>query len=321
MLFHSCKDSSIWLEWTSSHQCTSSGWGCSSRFGGWTQTHPSRAFLFSFSPAQGFFSHLLCPKVFPSYLPTPSPPKPKFIFSPLGLASFFSPPSPKLWGKLRNIETQGSLGKWWRKGVWSFNPMADAWAEGKLSPSPSFLKFQSFFFCCEEDDDKYHRLLLLIVWEEEDDGILAIIFFFPYFAAKRMTTTIVVFFFSMFEKKKTMAFLSSSFFFLALLQKGWQQLPSSLSSHCLRKRRWHSCHHFFFTLLCHKEDNNNCCCHFLLIVWSMTKGESTIKYTQKVVHEVVIVFLHINAKKKSQNLFNLCQTIVVLNIQFIVCFI
>jgi hypothetical protein len=53
----------------------------------------------------------------------------------------------------------------------------------------------------------------------------------------------------------------------------------------------------------------------------MTKGESTIKYTQKVVHEVVIVFLHINAKKKNQNLFNLCQTIVVLNIQFIVCFI
>jgi hypothetical protein len=42
-------------------------------FWGWTQTHPARpdppAFLFSSSAAQGFFSPLICPKVFPSYLP------------------------------------------------------------------------------------------------------------------------------------------------------------------------------------------------------------------------------------------------------------
>jgi hypothetical protein len=41
-------------------------------FWGWTQTHPAHpawAFLFSSSPAQGFFSPLICPKVFPSYLP------------------------------------------------------------------------------------------------------------------------------------------------------------------------------------------------------------------------------------------------------------
>jgi hypothetical protein len=42
-------------------------------FWGWTQTHPAhpapRAFLFSSSPAQGFLSPLICPKIFPSYLP------------------------------------------------------------------------------------------------------------------------------------------------------------------------------------------------------------------------------------------------------------
>ncbi len=262
MLFHSCKDSSIWLEWTSSHQCTSSGWGSSSRFGGWTQTHPSRAFLFSFSPAQGFFSHLLCPKVFPSYLPTPSPPKPKFILSPLGLASFFSPPSPKLWGKLRNIETQGSLGKWWRKGVWSFNPMANVWAEGKLSPSPSFLKFQSFFF-----------------------------------VVKKMMTNIIVFFCSLFEKKKMMVFLPSSFFFLTLLQRGWQQLSLSSSSQCLRRRRrWHSCHHLFFSLLCCKKDDNNYLHLYLLIVWEKDDGILTIIFflpcfaTKRTTTATVVIF-------------------------------
>jgi hypothetical protein len=40
---------------------------------GWTQTHPSRAFLFSSSIAQGFFSLLFDPKVFPpTYLHPPT---------------------------------------------------------------------------------------------------------------------------------------------------------------------------------------------------------------------------------------------------------
>jgi len=40
---------------------------------GWTQTHPNRALLFSSSFAQGFFSLLLDPKVFPpTYLPPPT---------------------------------------------------------------------------------------------------------------------------------------------------------------------------------------------------------------------------------------------------------
>jgi hypothetical protein len=75
----------------------------------------------------------------------------------------------------------------------------------------------------------------------------------------------------------------------------------------------------FFSLLCHKKNDDNYHCLFLLTIWSMIKGESTIKYTQKVVHEVILIFLHINAKKKSQNLFNLRQTNLVLNIEFIVC--
>jgi hypothetical protein len=47
----------LWLEWTSSHQCTSSGRGRSSRFG-MNQKH-----ILFFCP--GIFSPFLCLKIFP----------------------------------------------------------------------------------------------------------------------------------------------------------------------------------------------------------------------------------------------------------------
>jgi len=50
------------LEWTSNHQCTNSGWGHSSRFGDQPKTHPLPL-------PRDFSVPLLCPKIFPSYLP------------------------------------------------------------------------------------------------------------------------------------------------------------------------------------------------------------------------------------------------------------
>jgi len=52
------------LEWTSSHQCTRSGWGHSSHFGDEPKTHPPLPKVFS------FFSLFSTPKFFlPTYLP------------------------------------------------------------------------------------------------------------------------------------------------------------------------------------------------------------------------------------------------------------
>jgi hypothetical protein len=52
---------SLWgLEWTSSHQCTSSGWGCSSRFG-----DEPKHILFH---CPGIFQPPSLPQNFPSYL-------------------------------------------------------------------------------------------------------------------------------------------------------------------------------------------------------------------------------------------------------------
>jgi hypothetical protein len=114
---------------TSSHQCTSSGWGRSSHFEDELKHIYLGHFYFPL-PLPRVFSALFSAPEFspPIYLPTSSPPKPNFIFSPTGLTSFFSPLSLKLRGELRNMETQGSLRKWRRKGVWSFNLEANVWA-------------------------------------------------------------------------------------------------------------------------------------------------------------------------------------------------
>jgi hypothetical protein len=45
------------------------------------------------------------------------------------------------------------------------------------------------------------------------------------------------------------------------------------------------------------------------------KAQSSM-YTNKT---LIIIFLHINARKCSWNLFNHCQTIIMLNIEFIGC--
>jgi hypothetical protein len=50
---------------------------------------------------------------------------------------------------------------------------------------------------------------------------------------------------------------------------------------------------------------------------NMVKAQSNIH--KKKVQELVVIFLHINARKCHQNLFNQCETIVVKSIEFIVC--
>ncbi len=63
-------------EWTSSHQCTSSRWGHSSRFGDEPKTHPPLPKVF------GFFSLFSAPNFFlPTYLPLPT--SPHFALTPL----------------------------------------------------------------------------------------------------------------------------------------------------------------------------------------------------------------------------------------------
>ncbi len=168
---------------TSSHQCTSSGWGRSSCFGDELKHIYLGHFYFPLPLPRVFSALFSAPKFSPPiYLPTSSSPKPKFIFSPTGLASFFSSPSSKLRGELRNVETQGSLKL----------PLSGKCLSLKVSslPSPPFLFFQYFFPFEENSDNCYclflfltllwrgcHCLLLLIVWEEEDDDIVVI--FFP----------------------------------------------------------------------------------------------------------------------------------------------
>ncbi len=92
------------LEWTSSHQCTNLGWGCSSPFGDEAKTHPlplPMDFSTPFSTAK--FS--LC-----TYFPHPSY-FVHLIFHSLHLQSsgkLLSLSSTKLWGDVRHK----TLGRW-----------------------------------------------------------------------------------------------------------------------------------------------------------------------------------------------------------------
>jgi hypothetical protein len=74
-LSHACCELvCLWLEWTSSHQCISWGWGRSSHFGDEVKTHlpsPKLLILFNLFFALKFFppSHIPPPYLPPSYFP------------------------------------------------------------------------------------------------------------------------------------------------------------------------------------------------------------------------------------------------------------
>jgi hypothetical protein len=70
-----------WLEWTSSHQCTGSGWGCSSCFGDESKHIQVGHFYFSLPLPTVFSALFSAPKFYPSYLSNPSLPNFKFTFS------------------------------------------------------------------------------------------------------------------------------------------------------------------------------------------------------------------------------------------------
>ncbi len=207
-------------------------------FWGWTQTHPR------------FYFPLPLPKVFLVLFSAPkfSPPKPKFIFSPPGCASFFSSSSPKLQGELRNVETQGSL---------ELKPDGKS-SSLKVSSLPSFpFLFFQIFFCWEENNNNNDIIsffpcfatkkmtatmpssffVSLFCCKEDDNNCYRL--FFACSTAKK-TTTIVVIFFLCFIVKKTIVAMSSSFF----------------SLFCYKENN-NSCHRLFLCLFYYEKDNNN----------------------------------------------------------------
>jgi len=109
-------------------------------FWGWTKNTSS-------SPAQGFFSPLFYPKIFPSYLP-------HLIYSSLHLQSSGKPPSlssTKLQGNVNTrLEEGGELNI---QGMWrgeskrnTSSQMHKREKKGKLLPFSTFFSFLWFFF-------------------------------------------------------------------------------------------------------------------------------------------------------------------------------
>ncbi len=102
------------------------------------------------SPAQGFFSPLLCPKIFPTYLP-------HLISRSLHRQSLEELPIMSS-SNLRGDARHKAWGRWRRKGKRSASSQMQNWEKkGKLLP------FSAFFFpLC--------FLFFSSTWEEEDDG-------------------------------------------------------------------------------------------------------------------------------------------------------
>jgi len=150
------------LEWTSNHQCTSSGWGRSSRFEDEPKTHPL--------PVPRDFSALFFAPKF-SKLPTPPPPYyfPHLISHSLHLQSSGELPS------LNSIKLQGDVdtrleegGELNIEGMWrgerkrsASSQMQKRKRKGKFFPFSTFLFFSMVFFLCVFFFFSY-------VWEEKD---------------------------------------------------------------------------------------------------------------------------------------------------------
>ncbi len=152
------------LEWTSSHQCTSSGWGQPSCFGDEPKTHPLPL-------PKDFSSSLLCPKVSPSYLPSylPLP----YYFLHLISWSFHLQSSKKL-SSLSNIKLRQDMrhNAWGRSRALMLKECEKEKARGLLHPK------------CRSERRKINSLLLekkktpssfsfifFLVWSEEGDDI------------------------------------------------------------------------------------------------------------------------------------------------------
>ncbi len=221
-----------WLEWISSHQCTSSGWGHSSRFGDEPKHFQVGHFYFS--------------------LPLPR------IFSALFSAPKFSPPSPKLQGELRNMEMQGSL-------ELQPNGKRSSLKVRSLPSSP----FSIFCFLLQRGWQKLSSSSPSHCLRRRRWQCCYCHLFFPWFVTKRTIAIIIVFFFSLSEKKKMTTLLSSFIFFVGLL---WKENHGSYHRlfffPCfVTKRMTTIAIVFLFSLLCCKEDNDSCHHLFLLIFW------------------------------------------------------
>ncbi len=124
------------LQWTSSHQCTSSGWGCSSRFGDEPKTHPL--------PLPQNFT--LAPTSPPSYLP-------HLISHSLRLQSSGELPSLSSTELLGDINTRLEGGELNVQGMWrgeskrsTSSQMQKRKKKDKLPPFSAFFFFFMVFF-------------------------------------------------------------------------------------------------------------------------------------------------------------------------------
>ncbi len=162
-------------------------------FWGWTKNTSS-------SPAQGFFSPLLCPKIFPSYLPPP----------PTSLTSFPTHSISRAWESSwawvtqsfnetwdTRLEKGGELnieGMWRGEGKTSTSSqMQKREKKGKISPFfafffPLFVFFFLFFYLRRR---RRHHLLVSFWNKEGDDTSVSLpsFFFYFFFATNKATTT------------------------------------------------------------------------------------------------------------------------------------
>ncbi len=183
------------LEWTSSHRCTSSGWGCSSHFGDEPKTHP-------FPLPRDFSAPFSAPKT----------------FAPTSLTSFPNHSITKAWESSQAWVAQSFQEAWdtrleEKKGkllpFFTFFPLLygffpffllekkmmtmvaavffNVWSEegnGTSMPwlfsSPCLLLSPFFFYwcCCKEGDDSYCHLLQVCCCKEGNDSKLSHSFFF-----------------------------------------------------------------------------------------------------------------------------------------------
>jgi len=145
------------LEWTSSHQVRLTPF---KPFWGWTKNTSS-------SPAQGFFSPLLCLKIFPSYL-LPPPPPPPYLPPPSYLLHLIShslhSESSRAWVAQNFKETWDTRlvkdGELNVEGMWRGESKKSAYHKCKSKRRKISSLLSLHFSLCV--------FLLFYVWEEED---------------------------------------------------------------------------------------------------------------------------------------------------------
>ncbi len=134
-----------WLEWTSSHQCTSCGWARWGRFSDEWKSHPPYMHI--------FFSHLFSsPKFSPSYLAPTSPLLPTIYLPPptyhLPPPSYLPPTNPSPPSLHRQSSRDVERERAWSRGAWSSELGARERLEPERDPGKHLTFFSLVYFVC-----------------------------------------------------------------------------------------------------------------------------------------------------------------------------